>query len=169
MQQVKWTERKFLFGYDISYVPFFLERLRSTSPRLEELAADCSEEFAATDIANGWTIKEHIGHLTDMETLHDGRIDDFLEGITTLRPADMSNKATIAANHNNKPLSLLLKEFRDSRSDYVDRITTLDDKYFRLKALHPRLKQMITIADLLLSDAASLAGIPTPGRAKPPA
>ncbi len=110
MEQVKWTERKFLFGYDQSYVPFLLERLRATAPRLEELAAECSEELAATDIANGWTIKEHIGHLTDLEILHDGRIDDFLEGMTRLRPADLSNKATYEAGHNNKTLDLLLKE-----------------------------------------------------------
>ncbi len=149
MEQAKWTERKFLFGYDKSYVPFLVERLKGTAPRLSELVAGCDETLAANNYGTGWSIKEHIGHLTDIEQLHDGRIDDYLEGITTLRPADMNNKATYEANHNKTPLSQLLADFRESRAAYISRVEQLDEAYFDQKALHPRLKQMITLADLL--------------------
>ncbi len=148
MQQVKWTERKFLFGYDRSYVPFFLERLRGTAPRLAELVGDCDEAFASLD-THGWTIKQHIGHLTDLEKLHDGRVDDFLEGMAILRPADMTNKETNEAGHNNRSIDTLLSEFRNTRDAYVDRIEQLDADYYDARALHPRLKQQVSLADLL--------------------
>ncbi len=149
MKPLKWTDRKFFFGYDRSYAPFFIERLKATAPRLAELVAGCSEEFAESGHKIGWSIKEHIGHLTDLEKLHDGRIDDFLDDKPTLRPADMGNKATYEAGHNSRSLSQLIHDFRASRTVYINRLENLDEGYFNAKGLHPRLSQVITLTDLL--------------------
>jgi len=149
MKTVKWTERKFFFGYDASYAPFFIERLRGTVPRIEDLITSCTEEYAAENHGNSWSIKEHIGHLTDLEKLHDGRIDDYLEGITMLRPADMENKATYTAGHNNKTLDQLVAGLSATRNSFLNRLDNLDEQYFDARGMHPRLKQMISLTDML--------------------
>jgi hypothetical protein len=46
MEQLKWTERKFDFGFRKEYLPFMLERIKSTAPRIEELMKNISEEKA---------------------------------------------------------------------------------------------------------------------------
>ena len=46
---------------------------------------------------HGWTIQGHVGHLWDVDVLHTARLDQFLEGVTELKPADMSNARTEAA------------------------------------------------------------------------
>jgi hypothetical protein len=94
-----------------------------------------------------------IGHLSDLEALHDGRIDDFIAGLPELRPADMTNKATYTANHNEQPLSVLLSGFRNKRAAYINRLESLEDTYFERKALHIRLKQLITVTDALFFTA----------------
>lgn len=149
MQQVKWTERRFLFGYDKNYAPLFIERLQATVPRLKELLEDCEDLIASAPNGEAWSIKQHIGHLTDLEILHSGRIDDFAEGLPMLRPADMTNKATWQADHNNKPLSVLLAEFRKSREGYLNKIAAQDEEVLHAKAMHPRLQQVVSFTDML--------------------
>ena len=149
MLPIKWTERKFQFGYDASYVPFLLRRLEMTYPSLRELVAGCSEEQAAKSPESQWSIKEHIGHLSDLEKLHDGRIDDFIAGVPVLRPADMTNEATNRAGHNSKPLAGLLQEFSETRQAYIARLKETDDRIFEVVSLHPRLRQRVSLADIL--------------------
>ncbi len=149
MEQVKWTARKFTFGYDKGYVPFFLERLKNTAPRLDELFSNTDEVAAARKLGGSWSAKEHLGHLSDLELLHDGRIDDFIAGVPKLRAADMQNNKTYAADHNRASLPTLLKHFREGRNNLIDRVRTLDDRYFEKAALHPRLQQQVTLTDIL--------------------
>jgi uncharacterized damage-inducible protein DinB len=149
MQQIKWTDRKFFFGYDKGYIPLFIERLYGTAPRMEELLNSSGEHIASIKEGDGWSIKEHAGHLTDLERLHDGRIDDIIAGLTVLRAADMSNKDTYAANHNERTIPELLTQFRKTRNEFIERVRSLNEKYFETKALHPRLKEMVTMTDLL--------------------
>lgn len=149
MQQIKWTERKFSFGYDKGYVPLFIERLNGVAPRLEELLNSSDEKVASVRQGNEWSVKEHAGHLFDLENLHTGRIDDFIAGLSALRPADMNNKDTYKANHNERSIPELISLFRQTRSKFIHKIRSLDEKYFETKALHPRLQQMVTLTDLL--------------------
>ncbi|MCD6011739.1 MAG: hypothetical protein K0Q79_1601 [Flavipsychrobacter sp.] len=149
MEQIKWTARKFTFGYDKGYTPFFLERLKATAPRLEELFSNTDEVNASKKAGEGWSAKEHLGHLSDLEILHDGRIDDFIAGAPILRAADMSNKATYAAEHNELSISYLLNHFREGRNNFIKRVQTLEDDYFKKVSLHPRLQQQVTITDIL--------------------
>lgn len=149
IQPIKWTDRKFTFGYDKGYTPFFLERLKMAPPRVEELFRLSNEAAVSHKNGEKWSAKEHLGHLCDLEHLHDGRIDDFMGGAEMLRAADMSNKATYGANHNDQPAEELLARFRKVRKDFIERITTLDEKHFERRSQHPRLQQMITLTDLL--------------------
>ena len=149
MQQIKWTERKFTFGYDKGYVLLFIERLNGVAPRLEELLNNYDEGAASLSQGNEWSIKEHVGHLADLELLHDGRMDDFIAGLEVLRPADMTNKETYNAHHNERSIPELIAHFREVRGRFIKRAESLDEKYFEIKALHPRLQQMVTITDIL--------------------
>jgi len=149
MQQIKWTDRKFYFGYDKGYVPLFIERLYGVAPRLEELLKNVNETTASAKQRDEWSVKEHVGHLSDLEKLHSGRIDDFMAGLAILRPADMDNKDTFKANHNERSIPELISHFRQVRKGFINRIDALDEKFFDVKALHPRLQQMITITDVL--------------------
>jgi len=46
-----------------------LERLVGTPVRLSKKIGSISPGFLETRIDNSWSIKENIGHLTDLETL----------------------------------------------------------------------------------------------------
>lgn len=92
MKQLKWAERKFDFGFRKEYLPFLLERLRATAPRIEELVHNIPENILSKQFKGQWSVKEHIGHLIDLEELHDARTEQFAEGSKELRAADMNNK-----------------------------------------------------------------------------
>src|SRR5687768_15243098 len=98
MDRTKWTERKFTFDFPDGWIFNIIERLKGTTARLYWITATLSEEELTARPNGKWSIKEHIGHLTDLEELHEGRIDDFLARKEILRAADMSNAKTESAN-----------------------------------------------------------------------
>lgn len=149
MEQLKWTERKFDFGFRREYLPFMLERIKATAPRLEEMVEGFSEEQLATQSSGQWSVKQHIGHLIDLEELHQARVEQFKEGLTELRAADMSNKKTYEADHNAKRVADLVKELRKVRKHFIQSIEAIPETQLDTKALHPRLKTEITITDLV--------------------
>ena len=64
-------------------------------------------------------------------------------------PADLTNRKTHEANHNQRRLQELLAEFRHARLALVDRLETLHAEDFRRTALHPRLKTPMRLVDHL--------------------
>lgn len=149
MQQIKWTERKFSFGYHKGYMPFLIERLQGALPRLQELLQNCNDDEASMQNNGAWSIKQHIGHLTDIERLHSGRIDDFMRGAEVLRAADMTNNATYSADHNSASCADLLADFRAARARFIEKLQRLDDRQLDRKAWHPRLQEKMNIPDML--------------------
>ncbi len=129
--------------------PYFLERLRGTPARIEEIVQTISEENLSKKIGNGWSIKEHIGHLADLEELHEKRLDQFMANINILMPADMSNKKTYLANHNDKSISELMKHLRQSREHFTSRLEKLDEMDINHKAIHPRLGKEMRLVDMV--------------------
>ena len=115
VQKTKWIDRNFSFDFPVGIFPVIFERIKGTPARIEELIKNISEKELEIKFNNGWSLKEHIGHLTDLEELHIGRIKDFENGLNILRPADMTNKKTNEANHNNASIEKLISDFRISR------------------------------------------------------
>ncbi|HEX9652818.1 MAG TPA: DinB family protein [bacterium] len=146
--QIKWFERKFNFDYPIGIFPCIIERLRGTPARLEELISSLPAKVLTIRVNDGWSIQEHVGHLGDLETLHDGRIDDFLANAKVLRAADLTNRKTREADHNRQPIKKLLDSFRDLRENFVKRLEELDEEIVSRSALHPRLKQPMRVIDM---------------------
>jgi hypothetical protein len=148
MQRTKWTERKFSFDFPEGWMPDIQERLYGTPVRLRHMVAGISDEQAAMRLHGDWSIKEHIGHLIDLEELHEGRIDDFEAGRETLRAADMTNAKTYAAAHNTKTLAQLLGELQEVRNRFIHHIEALNDTILLSTAMHPRLQVKMRPVDV---------------------
>jgi len=150
MKKVKWFERSFDFSKDQNIFPSIIERLRGTPARLEEKFKSIPAEILETRIDNTWSIKENVGHLTDLEPLWQGRLEDIQNGEIEMRPTDLANRKTDAANHNAQPIGGLLNDFRKIREHTIALIEDLDDNITFKSALHPRLKTPMRTMDLFL-------------------
>lgn len=150
MQQVKWFDRKFDFTQDQNIVPSIVERLKETPVRLEEKLRYISPDLLERRIENTWTIKENIGHLSDLEPLWQGRLEDILTGRELLRPTDLQNTRTSEANHDSVPIDELLSRFRKIRQATVLALEDLEEDQTIMAARHPRLRTQMGTMDLFL-------------------
>jgi uncharacterized damage-inducible protein DinB len=150
MQQTKWFERKFNFDFTENIFPSIIERLAGTPARLEEKFTVIPSCMQTTRINGTWSIKENVGHLTDLEPLWQGRLEDIFNDKTELRPTDLQNSKTSEANHNAKSIEALIADFRTIRKITVEKISLLDEEVIFRSALHPRLKTPMRTMDLFL-------------------
>lgn len=149
----RWVDRKFDFRLPEALFPVVVERLRGTPSRIEDKVRSLPPEILTRRDGDAWSIQEHIGHLLDLDELHAGRLDDFLAGAETLRPADMTNRQTWEARHNERPVEELLRELRRERLAFVARLDAWDPELISLTALHPRLQQPMRVLDMALFTA----------------
>ena len=132
----------------------------------------CGPQPAATSLSNqeliykpngAWSIKEHLGHLIDLEPLHRKRLKEFVDMKEYLTMADMSNTATEKADHNSESIDNLLLDFNRSRNDLIAEYHTLTEESLLHDSIHPRLKVPMKPVDLLFfvaeHDDHHLAGI----------
>ncbi|HYG51003.1 MAG TPA: DinB family protein [Flavobacteriales bacterium] len=148
MKRALWTERKFIFDQPVGWLPNVVERLHGTPVRLGHMVQALNEEKLCAKPAGTWSIKEHVGHLTDLEALHDGRIDDFLARKPVLRAADMQNIKTNQANHNKRAIETLLSNFMRVRAEFIQRLLQIDDETQLFKSMHPRLQVPMRLIDM---------------------
>src|SRR5436190_2955669 len=119
IRKTPWTYRKFNFDFPVTHFPCIFVRLQGTCVRIEDYIKNLSEEQLQFKEPEKWSIKEHIGHLTDLDELHEGRLEDYKNKLETLRAADMTNLKTNEANHNSKPVSKLINDFRKARNQFL--------------------------------------------------
>jgi hypothetical protein len=148
MERTKWVDRKFNFYFEAGLMPSVLERLRGTTVRLDNIVSTLTENELKYQPVGKWSIQEHIGHLGDLEELHEGRIDDFLARKENLRPADMDNIKTKQALHNEKQIEDILTRFKEKREHFVNRLLQLDDETLNSKSIHPRLQVLMRPIDM---------------------
>src|SRR6185503_19412420 len=148
MQRTEWFKRKFPLMDDNGVLPSIIERLAGTPARVEELTKDMDDQLLMVKPDDKWSIKEEIGHLSDLEPLWFGRQDDFISRLPELTPADLTNRKTHEANHNDIPLSTLLARFRQERGRLVAKLMSLDENELLHAAVHPRLKTPMRVIDL---------------------
>src|SRR5687768_11055275 len=111
MQQTKWLDRKFYTVDDNGLLPSIIERLIGTPARIEEKLKGIEDDLLKLKINGKWSVKEEIGHLSDLEPLWLGRIHDFENNLHELRAADVSNQKTHMENHNSTTVEELLNHF----------------------------------------------------------
>ena len=146
--QRRWFSRTFELGLPPDAAPEILDRLRSAPARLTAAVAGLAPEILTKRRDNKWSIQENAGHLFDLESLWDQRLDDYARGAQTLHPADLENRKTHEANHNARPISEILENFRNARLAIVEKIARMTPAELSRTALHPRLQQPMTVVDL---------------------
>lgn len=151
--RIKWTDRRFNFDFPAGIYPEMIERVRGTPARLEELVNGLAPETLTSQAAGRWSMQENAGHLLDLESLVSQRVDEYLAGNAALHAADMSNRKTYEASHNEVPISTILNAFRTARSELVARLESLDADLFARSALHPRLNAQMRLVDMLFFQA----------------
>ncbi len=144
----RWFDRKFELGLGAEAAPELLERLRRAPERLADAVRGLPAEILTHRPDGKWSIQENAGHLFDLESLWDQRLDDYDAGAEELHPADLENRKTHEAAHNERPISDILAGFSATRRRIVERIARMSPAELARTALHPRLRQPMSIVDL---------------------
>jgi len=149
LKRIPWFERTFAFDFPVAHAGPILERLRGTPVRLAERVRDADPDDRTRSDGRGWSIQENVGHLFDLESLWRGRFDDFAAGVERLRDADLTNRRTNEAGHNQRTMAELLGAFRDARLATVEFLESLPGDKFAQTAIHPRLGTPMRVVDLM--------------------
>ncbi|MCZ6653414.1 MAG: DinB family protein [Planctomycetota bacterium] len=152
-ERVAWTERTFDFDFPDGLYREFMERLRGTPVRVEELIRSVPADRLTACPDQGWSIQQNVGHLLDLEPLVMTRLDEYDAGAAVLHAADMSNRKTNQAGHNDKSIESILSAFAEARAELVRRLESLAPARFGQTALHPRLNQPMRIVDMMYFQA----------------
>ena len=145
---IPWFERKFALDEPLFAFPLIVERLRGTPARLEERLSLVPPSQLVKRNGDQWSIQEQAGHLLDLEPLWLGRVSDVFDGWDVMRPADLTNRKTQEAGHNEADLHSILKDFRNQRGLLLARLEGMEANDVQRGSLHPRLEKPMRILDL---------------------
>ena len=143
-----WLERKFPKGLGAELLADIIERLKGTPVRIKEILLDIPESTLIFNPDGKWSIKEHVGHLSDLEELWIGRFEDFEAGEKKMRAWDASNEKTHSAIHNQYQIDKLLAKFDTARINLLLCIHSLSEEMLHNTAIHPRLLTPMNPVDL---------------------
>ena len=147
-ERVTWFERKFNFDFSAGFYLEILERLRGAPLRARAKVQELSGDILTRQLGETWSIQENIGHLGDLESLWAGRLDDILDGREVLREADLTNRKTHDAGHNDAEVNQLVDSFATLRGGLLERLDSLDPSAFSLTSRHPRLSVPMRLVDM---------------------
>ncbi|MES1262386.1 MAG: DinB family protein [Acidobacteriota bacterium] len=144
-----WFGRRFEFSLPLELLPNLMARLRGTPARLEDLLRGRPREQLVDKTEEGWTAQEHAGHLYDLEALWTARIADYAEAKESMTPADLTNRKTTEANHNQRPVEEILAAYRGARQLLLETVSRQDRTAFERTLPHPRLGTPMRLIDHL--------------------
>jgi uncharacterized damage-inducible protein DinB len=144
----RWFDRTFVFSVPVNEAPALLDRLALTPDRAGAILARVPAHVRVHPPEGRWSIQEHAGHLFDLEALWDQRLDDFDGGAPVLHPADLANRRTHEARHNDRPPGDLIAAFRTARMAILARLAKMSPQDLARVARHPRLHQPMSVVDL---------------------
>ena len=148
MNRKEWFQREFNQALDPETLPNILERISGTPARLVEKIQIIDANYYDPRLEDKWSIKENIGHLSDLEPLWMARIEDIVNKREILTGADLTNQKTHQANHNQRSMKELLDEFRELRNQHMNKLTVLNSSDMKKYSLHQRLNTPMRIIDL---------------------
>lgn len=148
IRQTPWIERRFQFDFPVTQFPIIFSRLEGTIFRLHTILANADDDYCCQN-SNGWSVKEQVGHLYDLEDLWWRRLQGFLDRKEILSAADMTNAKTKEAGHNQKNLEQLLQQFTLERQRMLETVYSFDRRTLELTSIHPRLQQPMRLVDSL--------------------
>jgi uncharacterized damage-inducible protein DinB len=145
-----WFERRFEFSFPVDLRPNLLSRLRGAPARLEEALHDRPAARLTARPGRSWSAQEHAGHLLDMEPLWLARVQDYVAQASQLTTADLQNRKTHEARHNEASPAEILAGFRAGRETLLREVQELDLPLFSRAIPHPRLRIPMRLIDHLL-------------------
>jgi len=146
----RWFERTFPTDCPLGRHPSVRARLAGAPLRARAELEAFVPARRVERVGEHWSPNEHVGHLGDLEALWLARLDDLLAGAQQLTAADLENRATWQAGHNEVAGEDLLRRFTRLRGAFVARLDELDSSDFGRVARHPRLEQPMRLIDLLV-------------------
>jgi len=154
MKQIPWGERRFEFPFPDGVYPELIERLRGTPARLADRLAKLPPDLLSRRPSRGWSMQEHCGHLGDLDKeLFLRRLEEYAQGAKALTAADMENRLTEEARHNERPFAAVLASVREARQAVIARLERFEAADFARVAIHPRLGCPMRLVDLLFFQA----------------
>lgn len=143
-----WFQRSFHFDFPVGLFPVVFSRLEGSLFRLNALLQNADDELCSHN-ENGWSVKEHLGHLYDLEDLWWKRLKDFSDHEPILTAADLNNTKTKEAKHNEKSLEQLMNAFAAERQKILETVYSFDQEMLSRTSIHPRLNQPMRLIDSL--------------------
>lgn len=147
-QKILWFDRQFHFDHLKGTFPSIYERLDGLTIRLKHKLDGVPNEVLIWQPQGKWSVKEHVGHLLDLEDLWTARMNDFLQEAPELTEADLENRKTHEANHNATVLTELLDKLDQQRKQLLSVCLQLEMIAESRSSLHPRLKKPMRVIDL---------------------
>lgn len=142
---MKWLDRRFNYVPPAGEYAVIVERLRGTPARIADRVQFVPRSVLTRRSREGWTTQEQIGHLLDIDTLWALRVNEFLSGAKELSAADMTNRKTNEANHNERSIHAIVAEFSVGRRNLVERLYAANDP--EVTSFHPRLERPMRLID----------------------
>jgi uncharacterized damage-inducible protein DinB len=144
-----WLTKEFDFDFPATEYQGFLDFLRQTPSRLRALLENLPDQALKRRDGDSWSIQENAGHFLTVESLFLGRLDDYINDVSVLRPARFEENPTGQAKYNEKDIGVILEEFNQQRAIYMAKLDLLPPEGFGKTALHPRLNEPMRICDML--------------------
>lgn len=147
-QSLRWFDRKMTFGLPKEMLPFYLERLEGTLPRIEWKVKSLSDEQLSSKPGDSWSIKQHIGHLAEVDRVANTRIGEMRSGAEVLSPAVFEPQ-----DYNPWPIRQVIEFFRATRESNLAAYRAIPENQLLQSSRHPRLGVPMTPVDLAWFDA----------------
>jgi hypothetical protein len=148
MKTLAWFDRKMTFGLPVEMLPFFLERLEGTTVRIQNKVKAIDNNSLSEKFNGKWSIKQHIGHLTEVDRIGNRRIDEMLAGAAMLSPAVFEPE-----DYNPWSIEKVIDYFDKTRAENISKYKSLKESELVKSSVHPRLKILMTPVDLAWFDA----------------
>ncbi|MBL7865065.1 MAG: DinB family protein [Cyclobacteriaceae bacterium] len=148
MNSIPWFERKLSFGLPKEMLPYYLERLEGTIFRIEQKVKGVDDKILSTQPGGKWSIKQHIGHLAEVDEIANKRIGEMQAGTEVMSPAVFEPK-----DYNPWSIDRVVEYFRANRKSNLLRYAAVPETDLLKSSMHPRLKVPMTPVDLAWFDA----------------
>lgn len=148
MSSLRWFDRKLTFGLPKEMLPFYLERLDGTAPRIERKVRGLTDAQLSTQPGGKWSIKQHIGHLAEVDQVANKRIQEMRSGVAVMSPAVFEPQ-----DYNPWSIEKVLEFFRATRNSNLAAYHAIPENELLNSSKHPRLGVLMTPVDLAWFDA----------------
>ena len=148
MSSMPWFERKFSFGLPKEMLPYYLDRLAGTIARIEKKVLDKPDAILSTQLNGKWSVKQHIGHLAEVDEVANIRIREIGDGESIMSPAVFEPR-----DYNPWTIQRVVSNFQSARLKNLEAYKAIPESGLLKSALHPRLKSIMTPVDLAWFDA----------------